>query len=538
MARKASERQNFLYGAAILAAATALIKVIGALFKIPIVNILGSEGFSNFTIAYNIYGFFLTVSTTGLPVALSKMISEANALGRENQLRRIYSVTFRAFLTIGLVGALIMAVFCKPLAVLMGDGMAWSSILALAPALLFVCVMSSFRGYFQGLSDMRPTAVSQIIEALGKLVFGLSLAFLIIKTGGSVFMASAGAIAGVTLGTVFGMLYILLRKVSEGKNRAQGTDEPDSTKQVLNRLLALAVPITLGSSVLSLLTVIDGAVVLTRLQTALGYAASLARSLNGSYGAAQTIYNFPIAFITPLTVSIIPHISESIALGQSKKAAELTESAMRITALIAIPAAVGLGILSLPVLKLLYFSQPDVYTTGAPLLALLAPVVLANSFVLLTNAILQSNGYVKIPLYSMVIGGVLKIIINWVLVAIPALNIKGAPIGSICCFGFIAVFNMVQIKRLIPEKPSYIRVFIRPVICSAVMSAAVWGVYRLLERLTDTGGFMNTAVETAAAIGVGAAVYLVMVVVIKAVRAEDIALLPKGDKLAALLRIK
>lgn len=539
MARKSSNKQSFLMGAAILAAATALIKVIGALFKIPLVNILGSEGFSNFTVAYNIYSFFLTVSTTGLPVALSKMISEANALQRENEIRRIYSVAFKAFLAVGLFGTLVMAVFCKPIAVMLGDALAWSSILALAPALLFVCIMSSFRGYFQGLSNMKPTAVSQIIEALGKLVFGLAIAYMVVRNGGSVFTASAGSIVGVTLGTAFGMLYLLLKKSADRRARPAATDVAQSGRAVLGRLLGLAVPITLGSSVLSLLTVVDNAVVLHRLQSALGYSASLARSLNGSYGAAQTIYNFPVAFITPLTVSIIPHISESITLGLNKKAAQLTESAMRITALIALPAAAGLCLLSGPVLKLIYFSRPEVYTTAAPLLRLLAPVVLFNSFVLLTNAILQSNGYVKLPLYAMVIGGVLKIAVNWVLVGIPGLNILGAPIGSICCFGFIAVFNMVAISRRIPEKPSYLRVFIRPLVCAAVMSAAVWGVNGILTKLAGAGAsLVMTAVTTFAAIGVGVIVYAVMVVAIKALRAEDVELLPKGDKIARLLKLK
>ncbi|NLT40386.1 MAG: polysaccharide biosynthesis protein [Clostridiales bacterium] len=539
MPRKASNKQSFLHGAVILAAATALIKVIGAIFKIPLVNILGAEGFSNFIISYGVYNFFITVSTTGLPVALAKMISEANALERENQVRRIFRVTFQAFLCVGLFGTLVMAVFCKPLSVLLGDELAWTSVLALAPALLFVCVMSAFRGYFQGLSNMKPTAVSQIIEALGKLVFGLSLAYIIVKNSNSVFLGSAGSIVGVTLGTVLGALYLFTSKLRDRATRSPGNDTPDSQREILKKLLALAVPITLGSSILSLLTMADNAIVLHRLRSALGYTASLARTLNGSYGSAQTVYNFPIAFITPLAVSIIPHISENLALKRVKQAAGLTESAMRITALIAQPASAGLCILSGPVLRLLYYSRPDVYSTAEPLLRLLAPVVFFNSFVLLTNAILQSNGYVKIPLYSMLIGGVIKIVVNWFLVAIPSLNIAGAPIGSICCFAFIVVFNVAAIFRLFPEKLSLARMFLRPLVSTAVMSAAVWAVYSLLERtFSDRSGFIYTAIATLAAVAVGVAVYAVLIIVTKALRKEDLALLPKGEKIALYLKLK
>ena len=538
MAQNDSNRQSFLHGAAILALATVLIKVIGAAFKIPLINILGSEGFSNFTVAYNIYSFFLTVSTTGLPVALAKMISEANALERENEVRRTYSVAFKAFIFVGLVGTLIMALFCKPIAKAMGDELAWSSILALAPALLFVCAMSSFRGYFQGLSNMKPTATSQIIEALGKLVFGIGLSWLIVKNTSNVFLGSAGSIVGVTIGTMLGVIYLVSCKVKNSKTRAAGSDTPRSNREIFAHLMRLAVPITLGSSVLSLFTMVDNAVVLNRLQSALGYTASLARSLNGSYGAAQTIYNFPVAFITPLTVSIIPHISECITLAKHKMAARLTESAMRITALIAFPAAMGLGVCAWPVLRLLYFAQPDVYTVAAPLLQLLCPVIVFNSFVLLTNAILQSNGYVKVPLYAMVGGGIIKVAVNWVLVGIPALNIKGAPIGSICCFGFIAIFNIVAICRLIPEKPSLGKVFVKPAICTVVMGAAVWGVYHLAAAVLGTDSFMRVALTTGASVGVGVVVYAVLVVVTKAITVDDVSLLPKSDKIASLLRLK
>lgn len=171
------KKQTFLQGTAVLAMATVLVKLMGFLFKVPLNNIIGEDGFGYFNTAYDVYNVLLMISTTGLPVAMSRMISQAQTLGNHAQIRRIYKTSLYVFLTIGVVGSLGMLIFCKPLSVMVTTNEnSWAAIAALAPCVLLICLVSAYRGFFQGQSNMTPTSVSQIFEAVTRLVVGLGLA--------------------------------------------------------------------------------------------------------------------------------------------------------------------------------------------------------------------------------------------------------------------------------------------------------------------------------------------------------------------------
>ena len=207
---KNEKRPSFLGGAAVLAAAVAIVKLIGAVYKIPLGNIIGDEGKAHFTVAYNIYNLLLTISTAGLPLAISKLTSEAHALGRENEKRKLFRTAIWLFFGLGTVFSLVMFFGSAQLASFMNDPLAFWSIRALAPAVFCVCLLACMRGYTQGQGNMTPTAVSQILEALCKLGFGLSLAWYFLQLGRGVELAAAGAILGVTIGTVMSMLFLIL----------------------------------------------------------------------------------------------------------------------------------------------------------------------------------------------------------------------------------------------------------------------------------------------------------------------------------------
>ncbi len=296
MARQ-EKKSTFFGGAAILAAGIATVKIIGAIYKIPLGNILGDEGFGHFNNAYVIYNLLLMVSTAGLPVALSKTISEANALGRRNQVHRVFNVALVTFFLLGAVSFAVMFILAQPLANLQGDGMAVHAVQAIAPACFFVCVLSTFRGYAQGHSNMVPTAVSQIIEALCKLFLGLGLAWLVMNRLGDGPLAAAGSIAGVTIGTVLSALYLFCktRRRTRELSRAEGQARPAG--ETLKRLLAIAVPITLGAAGLQIINLFDAATVMNRLINAAGYTQERADVVKGVYNYCQTIFNFPCAFI-------------------------------------------------------------------------------------------------------------------------------------------------------------------------------------------------------------------------------------------------
>ena len=196
---QAQKKQNFLQGTAMLAMATAVVKIIGALYKIPLNAVIGEQGFGYFNTAYDIYNVLLMISTAGLPVAMSRMISQASSLGHYNQVRRIYRTAQGIFLGLGITGSLLMTLFCRQLADFQNQPDAWAAIGCLGPAVLLICVMSAFRGFFQGQGNMIPTSVSQVLEAFTKLIVGMAAAIALLRITGSVPLAAGGAILGVTV---------------------------------------------------------------------------------------------------------------------------------------------------------------------------------------------------------------------------------------------------------------------------------------------------------------------------------------------------
>ena len=542
-----TQKQNsFFGGAAILAAGILIVKLIGMFYKIPLINIIGEAGAADFNNAYNIYAVLLTVSTAGLPVAVSKLVSEANALNRRNQVRRTFRLALVLFLTLGLISFLVMFFRADALARMMNDSKAAAGIRALAPAVVCVGCLAALRGYSQGHSNMAPTSVSQIIEALCKLVVGLGLAFWLVKQGKDPDVAAAGAITGVTVGTVVALVYMVLDFfLSRGREDTHGTDRPDSAGSILANILKIAVPITLSSSMVGIVTVIDSSLVQGQLQSALDLTEKASRTLYGNYSGALNIYNLPTSLMAAITASVIPAVSAALARRDRRGAARITGSALRITALLSFPMGVGLFVLGTPIIRLL-FPRLNVEVAG-PLLSTLGVATPFVCMVLVCNSVLQAHGFINLPVIVMVLGGIVKIVNNYNLVG--AIGIAGAPVGNILCFGLALVLDLVVITRVIPNRPRLLPIFVKPAIASAIMGGAAWAVYGLLsrvltaEQVNEAGqtirvvSRMGNALGIFLAIAVAGVVYLVLVVAIRAISKDDLALMPKGDKLARLLRL-
>ena len=538
----AEKKSTFFGGAAILAASAILVKVIGAIYRIPLGNILSDEVMADYNSAYNIYNFFLTISTAGLPVALSKTISEANALGRHNQVQRTFRVAFLTFLTLGLISFFCMTVLAAPMAqVVISNPKAVYCVMALAPSVLCVCIMSAFRGYFQGHFNMMPTGISQVIEAFFKLVVGLALALFLVNVVQKPELGSVGAIIGVSCGSVVALLYILFLFFRDrGRRRTHATDTPERSGRILANLLRLAIPITLGSAATSLVTLIDTKLVMSQLQSVyqavdgLDKEAALdaARGLYGIYSKTMSIYNLPFSMMVPLTACIIPAVSASLARRDHLGAQKVSESALRIGLLLALPMGMGLFALGGPIMGLL-FPSIDVEVAG-PLLSVLGLASIFVALQLLCNSILQANGMVNLPILAVVIGGVVKVVVNFILVGNPDIRINGAPVGTLCCFIVISALEIFIIRRSIPAPPSFLRAFLKPFVPSAIMAAAAWAAYGLLTNFLHFGN----ALATIGGIGVGVVVYLVLVLALRVLSREDLELMPKGDKIAKILHIK
>jgi stage V sporulation protein B len=554
-----NNKQSFLHGAALLAIAVAVVKVIGALYKIPLKGIIGDQGYGYFTTAYDIYSVLLMISTAGLPIATSRLISQANSLGNYNQVRKIYKTSRTVFLMLGIFSTAVMVLGCHWLANMMEQPDAWAAILCLAPCALFMGIMSPSRGFFQGQGNMRPTSRSQMLEAFVKLFVGLALAYCLMRFTSKVHLAAAGAILGVTVSGAVSAAYLVTKLQKAYKMLPESGDTPDSFGNTAKELLKVAVPITIGSAGLQLLTVVEtglymdrivdllntnrytGAVIdLLRAQvteatpglTAQQISSQVAANLKGIYNFAQTIFNMPSAFIIPIGTSVLPAITEYLTLKKDQQVRSTEESAARITGLISLPCAVGLVVLAEPVMALLGGYTGLKLTLAGQLMALLGTCIYAYTLIQYTNVVLQSHGYAHVPVINMLLSGIVKLVVVYFLAGNPNIGILGVPMGTILCYVSIALLNLAAIRRCVPQKPKLLTNLLKPALPATVMGVAVWGTLWMLENLLH---ITSRVILCGAPICVGVVVYLVMVVLTHTITREDCALLPKGDKIAKIL---
>ena len=534
-----TKKQSFLHGAVILTAGLAVIKVLGAIYKIPIANILGNEGYGMFLAAYNVYNVFYTVSTAGVPVAMARLIAAADANNRPMQIRRFYRVGISTFFTIGLICSMIMFLFPTELAASIDHVSAAQSIWAMSPAVLLCCLIAIIRGYTQGHSNMIPTAVSQILEVLFKLVFGLGLVLVFTLMGKSTPLCCAAAISGVTMGSLIALLYLLWYKYKHYSNETLSADEmdiPDSYGTTLKNLLLVVVPISIASSVQSVINLIDTKQIMSLLQNAAGFSYKDASAMFGVYGEAQTLYNLPGTIISAISVSIVPTIAANFAVNNLKGAKETSEIGLRITAVLALPMAFGLCVLSYPIMNVLYWGEAE---GGAGILSILGIASFFLCMVVVMTGILQAGGKERLPLLSAVIGGIVKIGVNTILLANPNINIYGAAASTLCCYIVMAGLDFMFLKSCLGEYPSVVKIISRPLISTLAMAVSAYTVYNLCVKvISDDPGRLLMAIYLAAAIGVAVIVYLVMVIAVRAITLEDMKMIPKGEKIAKLLRMK
>ncbi len=522
-------KQTFLQGAFILVAANSLVKIIGAIFKIPLTYLIHEDGMGIFNTAYIMYTWMFVIATAGLPIAVSKMVSESVARNNRPEAHKVFSVSFYLLSFVGLAGTAVLFFGARFFANALNNPRAYLAIMAVAPALFFVAVMSAYRGYFQGLQNMIPTAVSEVIEALGKLVVGYALAYFWLWKG--VEYSSAGAVLGVSTGAFLGavglfFVYRISKKssLSESYSYKNSSVKMRSAKQILIELIKIAVPITIGASVFSLTNVIDLAMIMNRLKS-IGLSDVDVSRLYGSYsGYAVPLFNLPATLIVALVISIVPAIASAYAVNNVNLARKTTESAIRITILFSLPSALGLSVLSKPILQLIYRND-----RADELLSILGIAVVFVSIVLVTNAILQASGRVMVPVKNMLIGGVVKVVINYFLVGNPEININGAPIGTNVCYLLIVVLNLIEVKKVTGAKYRLMDFFIKPLIAAFSMAITATFTYNRLLTFTGSGN-----ISTMVAIGIGGLVYIIMLFAIGGLNKDDIEMMPKGKKIISL----
>lgn len=544
------KKQNFMQGAAILIIGNFLVKLIGGALKIPLTFILKEEGMAVFNTAYQVYAMLFAISTAGIPVAVSKIVAESMAIGQVKDTKRIFTVALAILSGIGLVGMLVLFFGARQIASLMGDTKIVYCVMAVSPAIFFITIVASYRGFFQGMQNMIPTAVSQIIEALGKLVIGVILAYSLISI--STFeIAATGAILGVTSGTAISAVVLTLmyfKSKSQIYSGYENVPYSKSKREIAKTILTIAIPITIGASVTSVTAVVDTAMIRANLQrivfspetaqalyntysgfsnnfdditTTLKITESGARWLYGAYsGYAMTLFNIAPSIVVSIGMSLVPAIVSAYAVNNLDGARESTQTALRITLIIALPCVAGLEMLSAPVLKLIFNNS-----ASSILLRLLSPAIIWMTVVTVTTSILQATGRVMVPFWNMVIGAVIKIVVNWFAVSNPYLYIHGAPIGTNLCYLFVAASNLYFLKKTIDIKYDVVSILLKPLLCAAAMGAVVWLMYNPLESILHSGRF-----ATVADILIGGLVYLVMLVLTGSITKQDVNMIIKRKK--------
>lgn len=552
------KQQSFEYGAVILLISTAISKVIGAVFKIPLSEIINDLGFGYFTSAYELFTPIYGLAMAGLPIAVSRMVAEKTAENRYRDVKAILSLSKKAFFVTGVIGLTAMLLLIYPF-VQMTDKTGGSiySLFAIAPSIFFCCIMSTYRGYYEGLRNMYPTAISDVIEAASKLVFGYTIAYIVMKITGNVAYAAAGAIMGITIGTVLGSAFLFLRYKLKGDGITEeellSSPEPASQRSLLRVLVVIAVPVVLSSLATNISGLIDVSMVKWQLNSIVEssgdtiknmYAASIAdynetakemltdaaipTFLYGIRGKAFAIYNLIPTISSVLGVSALPVLACVWTADSKNKSAikKNIESIIKFTAMIALPAGIGMAVLAGPIMELLYSSVASV-EIGGPMLAVFGISAVFSGLSAPLTSMLQAIGKQNIPVRNIAIGMGLKIVVNYILVGIPEINIHGAPIGTLCSFVFIFIANLLSLIKYSGVMPNIWSTIGKPLVSALACGVAAYAVSHILG-----GGTLSTA----AAILAACVVYVVMLFVLRALDEDTILSFPMGKKLLSVCK--
>lgn len=525
-------KNSFLKGAFILGIAGVIVNILGAVFRIPLGNIIGSEGMGYYQTSFPIYILLVTVSASGFPTAISKLVSEKIALKDNKGAYKIFRISFLALIAIGIISFCLLFFGARIIVnEFIKSPKSYYSMIAIAPALLLVPIMSTFRGYFQGRQEMAPTAVSQVMEQIGRVGLGLFLALLLMPKGKE--FAAAGAAFGGTAAAIFGtayMAYIYMKNRPVIKEELENSEEfeEESGKEIITRLLKIAIPITIGTAILPIMNLIDTGIVIRRLQeTGLDY--EKATSLFGQLtGMAQTLINFPQVLTLSLATSLVPVISHFYTIKDMNNVRKNIRTGLRVSILIGLPATFGLATLATPIMQLLYPKEPG--SVGEILLYLSLSVIFLG-LIQATTAILQGMEKVNVPVVNILIGALVKLVISYVLIGIPHLNVKGAAIGTVTAYMVISILNLAYIKRNMNIKLEFVYYIAKPLISSIIMGILVILSYKGLFLVTH-----KNSISTLLAIGVGGLAYGLALIMSGGISEEEILMMPKGAKINNILK--
>lgn len=553
MVTNTSKKKSFVAGAAILGIAGLIVKIIGAFYRIPLANIIGTDGMAYYEVAYPYYSWLLVISSAGLPTAISKLVSERIAIGDAIGAKRVFRAANRILLLIGVITTALLFVLSESIANLSNAPLAKYSLMALAPALFFVSIMCVYRGFLQGMQCMSGTAITQIIEQVAKLAVGFSLAAYFIKSyPDKPELAAMGALIGVSVSELLALIIIVFyynRSIKNGTlgltelERTQTITHGPSMKTIYKRLILIAIPITLGASIMPVTGIADSVLIINILQSKNELLGMLSADAASEARAAYTVLrsyvtpliNMPAVLTLALSMSLVPAISEASTKHDKKTVQNASRTGIKLAMFIGAPCTVGLFVVGGPLMEMLYTAlrnNSGYSELAAGVMWVAAIGVLFLSLVQTLTGILQGLGKPHVPVIFLAIGGAVKVISMIILMKYTNLGIIGAAISTVLCYSIAGIGDTIYTIRTSRLKISVIDTFVKPIVASVIMGVAVWASYTFLAN----AGHPNFA--TVASVGVGVAVYCIIMIVFRPFNANDFDFIPKGDKLKRIFRVK
>lgn len=544
---KKSNSKNYLVQGSILAVASIIAKIIGMIYRFPLTNTLGNEGNSYYSTANEVYNIVLMISSFSLPLAVSKLVSERIHKGEFKNAHRVFLCAMRFALIAGGALALLTYVFAGVITkYVLSIELAVYALRVLAPAIFVFAIVGVFRGFFQGYSNMTPTAVSQVIEQIVNAIFTVVCANIMYSYGvslaqenGNELLGPAWGAAGGTFGTVVSItvamlfmmfVYTVQKSTLKRQMRRDVTTHLESERAIYRTMILTIIPIVLSTLIYNISNVADQGV-FNKVLLSQGYTEKQYTSIWGIYsGQFRVLMNVPLSLASCLAPSVVPSLTAAMARGDRGDARRKIRTSVRFTMIITIPCAVGMAALAKPILTMLYPSLE----TGRPLAVGImqagALLIILYAFSTLTTGILQGLGKLQTPLINNAAALVIHFILLYVMLTAGNLNIYAVVWSNICFALIVSVLNAIAIARFLHYRQEWKRTFLIPVIVSIIMRAAAYLVYQLFHLV-----FGNT-ISVLFAILAGVATYGIGLISFKGITVEEIAALPKGHLIVRLLR--
>ncbi len=528
-----SSKQSFVKGALILTVSGITAKILGAIYRIPLGQIITSEGMAYYQTAYDLYILALNFSSYSIPIAISKLVSERIEMGRRVEAHKVFKTALAMLAILGASLSVILFFNAKYFSGLVKNPGSYYAILAVSPAIFTVSISAAFRGYFQGMQNMNPSAVSQVIEQITRVVAGFVLAVFLLPLGYK--QAASGAVFGTVIGGIFSFItlyFIYLKNKREIYENIKNDKSliKESTRKIVGKIIKFSIPITIGGSIMPIMGLLDTFIVMDRLQAA-GFDQLTATVLFGQLKALATSFiNLPQVFTISLAVSLVPSISESMAKNDLAIVKKKSELALKMSVLLGLPAAAGLFVLAGPIMQMFY---PNETKSLGIALQYLAPAVIFLTLVQTMTGILQGMNKEKIPVINLVIGAIIKAIISYSLTSIPDINIKGAALGTVIGYAVATILNFRALQKYQGKNLGLGVIVVKPIFATVIMAFAAHYTYRFSYLYTT-----RNSISAIISIFIAVLIYGVLIIAIGGLKAEELEMAPGGQKLSRYLKKK